>query len=224
MTVPEPGTFAAIVALGGLVALDGTSVAQTMASRPIVAATLAGWVAGAPAAGALMGLILEAFHLTVLPVGAARYPEGGPSAVVAGAAAALVGTAWWTVLSLVVFALLWETVSGATVQRLRQVNSRLAAVAPVDGIAPGSVERRHLLALALDLVRGLLLTVAGLPLALLALHVGEVAADVPAPLLRAGLAGTAAMAVAGSLQLFGRKRRTLFAAGAAGGLLVLLLA
>ena len=71
--------------LGGIAAIDGTTFGQFMVSRPLVSATLGGWMVGAPAQGALIGMVLEIFQLTVLPVGAARYPEGGPAAVAAGA-------------------------------------------------------------------------------------------------------------------------------------------
>ena len=42
------------------------------AERPFPA--LAGAVVGRPMAGAMIGVVLEAFHLSVLPVGAARFP------------------------------------------------------------------------------------------------------------------------------------------------------
>src|SRR5690606_39516372 len=82
--LPAPADALWLLLLGGWMAVDGTSVGQFMVSRPLVAASLAGWIVGDPAAGLTVGVILELFHLAVLPVGAARYPEGGPAAVVAG--------------------------------------------------------------------------------------------------------------------------------------------
>ena len=41
--------------LGSWAALDGTSIGQIMVSRPIVSATLAGWLVGDPATGLLVG-------------------------------------------------------------------------------------------------------------------------------------------------------------------------
>jgi mannose PTS system EIIC component len=64
----------AIMLLGGFVALDATSFPQVMISRPLVAGALTGFVLGDPVAGALVGGLLEVFHLSVLPIGAARYP------------------------------------------------------------------------------------------------------------------------------------------------------
>ncbi|HET7464464.1 MAG TPA: PTS sugar transporter subunit IIC, partial [Longimicrobium sp.] len=64
----------AVTLIGGLVALDGTSVGQFMVSRPFIAAALGGLAVGRPAEGVAAGVVLEARHLAVLPVGAARYP------------------------------------------------------------------------------------------------------------------------------------------------------
>jgi PTS system mannose-specific IIC component len=73
---------------GVLVGIDMTSVAQTMLSRPLVAATVAGVILGDPAGGLMMGVLLELFALEVLPVGAARYPDCGLGAVAAVAVVA----------------------------------------------------------------------------------------------------------------------------------------
>ena len=67
-----PAEVLVLALLGGVLALDGTSLGQFMVSRPLVACVLAGLVAGDPAAGAMAGLVLEALHIAVLPVGAAR--------------------------------------------------------------------------------------------------------------------------------------------------------
>ena len=81
----SPAQTAAAAVLGGLLALDATSVGQLMVSRPFVAAALGGALVGHPAQGMAVGVVLEALHLAVLPVGASRYPEGGPAGVAAGA-------------------------------------------------------------------------------------------------------------------------------------------
>jgi len=73
--------------LGGLLALESTSVGQLMLSRPLVAGTLTGWVMGSAAAGFAVGTILEVYLLVSLPVGASRYPEGGLATVIAAAVA-----------------------------------------------------------------------------------------------------------------------------------------
>jgi mannose/fructose/N-acetylgalactosamine-specific phosphotransferase system component IIC len=79
----------ALLGLGAWVALDAVAVGQFMVSRPLVAATLAGALAGEVWMGALVGAILELLHLAHIPAGGARLPEPGPGAVVAGAVAAL---------------------------------------------------------------------------------------------------------------------------------------
>src|SRR5690606_8090213 len=82
-----PGMNVLPVALwGGMVGLDAASFPQVMISRPLVAATVTGLLAGRPADGLLLGVILEAFALLILPVGAARYPESGTGAVAAAGA------------------------------------------------------------------------------------------------------------------------------------------
>ncbi len=73
---------------GVLVGIDMTSVAQTMLSRPLVAATVAGVILGDPAGGLTMGVLLEFFALEVLPVGAARYPDCGLGSIAAVAVVA----------------------------------------------------------------------------------------------------------------------------------------
>lgn len=78
--------------LGAWTALDAAAVGQFMVGRPLVAATLGGWVAGDPAAGMLAGALLEALHLAQVPAGGARLPDPGPGSVVAGGVAALAGS------------------------------------------------------------------------------------------------------------------------------------
>src|SRR5215218_4811641 len=160
----SPAQTAAATVLGGLLALDGTSVAQLMVSRPFVAATLGGVLAGRPAEGMAVGLVLEALHLAVLPVGASRYPEGGPAAVAAGAVYAAAhappATAQAALLVAVLLALALEWAGGRTVAALRQFNVRFAG-APAEGIAPGALARRHGAPIALDFLRGALLTLLG---------------------------------------------------------------
>lgn len=205
--------------LGGVLALDGTSVGQFMVSRPLVACTLAGWIAGAPALGAVVGVVMEALHVAVLPVGAARYPEGAPAGVAAAAVFARGGGSEALLLVVVLFALAWEWVGSWTVHHLRNLN---VAVAAGDGspVAPGTLERRHLAAVALDFARGALVTAAGL----LLLHALTARMPMGFPVgwgrLAAGLA--AAAAVASSIRLFGKHRLAWFAAGAAAGTVFLL--
>src|SRR6185312_14724616 len=73
--------------LGALLGADVVSFPQAMLSRPIVAATLGGALAGNVAAGLLTGAVLEMVAMETLPVGASRYPEWGSASLVGGAIA-----------------------------------------------------------------------------------------------------------------------------------------
>lgn len=218
--IPDPLTLLLLSLLGGLLALDATSVGQLMLGRPLIAAGLAGMIAGNPAAGIVVGVLMEAIHLAVLPVGAARYPEAGPAAVAAaGAYAGAHVSQQVALLASVVFMLAWGWVGGRSVEWLRRWNVRMAVPAegPVD---LGTVERLHLRATALDFVRGTLVTLGGL---LVLGTLLETLGWIPfrEPWTRPALALSAAAALASSLRLFGRRRMPLFVAGAAAGALLL---
>jgi mannose/fructose/N-acetylgalactosamine-specific phosphotransferase system component IIC len=221
--VVEPLAAPAVIAillLGGWVAVDGTGFGQFMVSRPFVAATLAGWIVGDPRAGAEVGLLLEAFHLSVLPVGAARFPESGPPAVAAGAAYAASEASPAVLVTALVFALAWEWVAGATVRSMRLANVHILGVH--SSAAADSMQRRHLLAVGVDFLRGIVLAGVGLGV-LIALI----------PLTREGwlleVAGTRSVIgvllvglLATSARIFGTRVRLFAAGAAAAGLLVLL--
>jgi PTS system mannose-specific IIC component len=87
---PEPLILAAVLAWGVVVGVDLVSFPQAMLGRPLVAATVAGLLLGSVETGLLIGVLLECFALDVLPVGASRYPDYGPAAVIAVFAAWLV--------------------------------------------------------------------------------------------------------------------------------------
>jgi len=74
--------------LGGVLGLDVVSFPQAMISRPIVACTLGGALAGDAVAGLVCGAALECLAVESLPVGASRYPEWGSASAVAGVLAA----------------------------------------------------------------------------------------------------------------------------------------
>jgi mannose/fructose/N-acetylgalactosamine-specific phosphotransferase system component IIC len=218
----DPGTFLLLSVLGGLVAVDGTSFGQFMVSRPFVAATLAGWIVGAPLEGAAIGVVLEAFHLTVLPVGAARYPEGGPAAVAGGAAYALSDHTPSGLLLSVLAVLLLEWIGGESVRLMRHGNVRLISDNHGRLSSARGLERRHLAAIGVDFLRGMLLFCLG-ALLLFVTHrfiapfwgLGE---DVPRLLIAALVPGLLASAV----RIVGW-RAWFAAAGAIGGVTLLLL-
>jgi mannose PTS system EIIC component len=222
--LPEPGLFILLVLLGGWIGVDSTSAGQFMVSRPVVAATLGGWMAGDPATGALLGLILEALTLTVLPVGAARYPEMGPAAIAAGAVVVRGTVGPPELIAAVLFSLSWAWLAGLSVRHLRKVNIRLMSADVTVAGSPTALERRHLAALTLDFLRGAALVAAGIPLfaALLMLTTAEwTLGDV---VTRTAVWSLVAAGVAATLHLFGERRSALFAVGALCGLLFLALA
>jgi|SRR5688572_23911716 len=217
----------AVGAFGGVVGLDATSFAQTMISRPLVAATLTAAVAGRPGEGLLLGSILELFALVILPVGAARYPESGTAAV-ATTTAYLVATPLLSpavLLLAVLFSLLWEYVCGITVVMTRRFNEKYVHL-ELDAAAPDrTLERRHWIAVFVDFARAFAVTLAGALIGALALRglaeLWSLNATVAPAILSIGIS----CMVGASLPLFGglRERKLAFGLGVVCGLLILLL-
>ncbi len=84
MKLPLLGTLLA----GGLAALDATPVAQTLASQPLVTATLLGLLWGDWATAVAVGTVLQILAASTLPIGA-RTPEDYAIGGVVGAGVAL---------------------------------------------------------------------------------------------------------------------------------------
>ncbi len=196
---------------GGFVGVDATSLLQVMVSRPFVAGTVAGWIAGAPVAGAVIGAVLEVFALNSLPIGAARYPEHGTGAVAAVAAyGSLSGELRGDLLLLaVLFGLAWEQVTGVSVIALRRVNGRFASLGRDAGVTPGLVSRRHLAAMGLDLVRAVAVVLAGWAIGAAAMRLVLPRLDIADATAAGALAVASAALVAASLSLFGSLRERL---------------
>jgi hypothetical protein len=74
--------------IGGLAAVDATPVAQTLASQPLVTATLLGLLWGDWATAVAVGTVLQILAASTLPIGA-RTPEDYAVGGVAGAGVAL---------------------------------------------------------------------------------------------------------------------------------------
>ena len=151
---------------GTLVGLDLVSVPQAMISRPLVAGTVAGALAGDTEAGLRIGVLFELFALDVLPVGAVRYPDYGPATV--GAVALGVGTPWELGLGIsAAFGLILAILGGWSLQVVRRWNaraiqSRAAALAAGESSAIRWLQYGGILR---DALRGFTLTLAGLVLA-----------------------------------------------------------
>jgi mannose/fructose/N-acetylgalactosamine-specific phosphotransferase system component IIC len=217
-----------LLLLGGVVGLDATAFPQVMISRPLVAGTLAGALFGQPAAGALVGGLIEVFSLPILPMGATRYPEAGVAAVAAAtayvhaAAAPLDGAA---LLLALLLALVWERVAGRTTNWLRETHDRYAIVEPLEAPTPALVERRHIAAVALDFARGAIVTGAGTVAGVLLVPAGAAIWGAPPALALAAIVVAACAAVASALSVFGgwQDRRIHFLAGALVGAVLILI-
>ncbi len=218
---PDLLLILALVGLGGLVTIDSTSIGQLMISRPIVAATLGGALVGSPTFGIYIGVVLEAFHLTVLPVGAAKYPESAAPAVVGGGGYALAGGGMAELVTVLVFVLAWEWVSGESVRPLRYLNIRLRPDPADPRFGPGLVQRRHWLAIGLDLLRGMVITGVGLALLLPILRFIRPYYGPADWVAWMAIGAAAAAALAATIRMFGFERLRYFLGGAALGVVVL---
>ncbi len=149
--------------LGAVLGLDTVSFPQAMLSRPLVAATLGGALAGSPTSGLVIGAALELIALETLPFGASRYPEWGSASVLGGALFASVPEhpAGSSAMSIIA-ALTTAWFGGWTMVKHRQLNARWAAHARagLDAGARGAVISLQLKGLTVDLVRGFAVTIA----------------------------------------------------------------
>jgi hypothetical protein len=157
-----------LLVLGAWTALDAAAVGQFMVGRPLVAATLGGWVAGDPAAGMLAGALLEALHLAQVPAGGARLPDPGPGSVVAGGVAALAGAgagagaAGGALALALTLGVGLSLLGGRLVERHRKANADRVAAAwsrghPLGGVLRGALSR--------SAIRGAALVAGGLAVA-----------------------------------------------------------
>ena len=160
MIAPEVLSLLPVALLGALLGLDVVSFPQAMVSRPIVAATLGGALAGDITSGLVAGAVLEMIALEMLPVGASRYPEWGTASVVGGAMAAAFYTLPGAAV-LAIFASIATAWAGSwSMYALRRLNGVWARreLATLEAGRPGAVTVLQLRGLTADLVRGFLLT------------------------------------------------------------------
>jgi PTS system mannose-specific IIC component len=160
-------TVLPLALLGGLVGLDVVSFPQAMWSRPIVAATLGGALAGDPARGLLAGVVLEMLAMEMLPVGASRYPEWGTASVLGGAIAAAAPFSAGELVLGVMVALATAWAGGWSMHALRRLNGvwSMRSRAALEGGDTGVVTTLQLRGLAADFARGAALTAAAALLA-----------------------------------------------------------
>jgi PTS system mannose-specific IIC component len=155
-----------LVLVGALLGLDVVSFPQAMISRPIVAATVGGAIAGSVALGLLVGVVLEMMAMETLPVGASRYPEWATASLVGGAlAATTTGSGHAGVLVLASFAAIATAwVGGWSMYALRRLNGIWAkrALPALEAGTARTVVGLQLRGLGADLVRGALLTLLAL--------------------------------------------------------------
>jgi mannose/fructose/N-acetylgalactosamine-specific phosphotransferase system component IIC len=210
-----------LVALaGGVLALDATSVGQFMISRPLVVGAVAGWILGDPVQGLFLGALLELYLLVSFPVGGARFPEGATATVVAVGSAAGVPSVGAVPIAIAA-GLVWGHFGGWTITGLRRLNGHLIAESDRAFVDSRFVVLSHLSALLLDFVRGFLITIVGVLAGRTAVIMGAPAWPLSARdsigLLLVGAAVSCGILLR-SLGGF-RRRKVLFAAGLALGLL-----
>jgi mannose/fructose/N-acetylgalactosamine-specific phosphotransferase system component IIC len=166
--IPTLPTVILLLLWGTLVAVDLVSVPQGMISRPLVVGAVAGWLVGDVEAGLRVGVILEFFALDVLPVGAVRYPDYGPATVAAAVLAA--GQPWENGLGLsVAFGLVLALAGGWSLQVVRRWNARAIQqrAAALSAGESSAIRRLQYGGLLRDVLRGFMLTLIGIALAVI---------------------------------------------------------
>lgn len=220
--------------LAGLVAmltgLDRVALIQFMISRPLVAATLTGWVLGNPLVGMEIGMLLELLWLGRLPVGAAIPPDDTQVAVGATVLALSIGHLLnlngmpLVILSVLIAIPLGKF--GQVFDRLaRHVNGRLA-ISGYNALMTGNIsgfERYHLFGLVS-------FALASLATAIVIVLLGSVVLYSVTPLLidavrEAGLSLQYSLILVGAASLLGtinvNRSLSLFCAAFTGTMLVL---
>jgi mannose/fructose/N-acetylgalactosamine-specific phosphotransferase system component IIC len=208
MSEVTPHVALLLVVWGTVVGLDLVSVPQAMLARPIVAGSVAGWLAGDLEAGLRVGVLLELFALDVLPIGAVRYPDYGPATVIGAALAA--GAPWELGLGLSAgLALLVAVLGGWTLQLVRRINARAiqrraAALAAGES---GAIRRLQYGGLARDALRGAGLTVLGLAAAWVLARWGRVDRETAVGLTLVAVGTALSAAASGAVRSAGRGAR-----------------
>lgn len=222
--LPLPVLGILLLAWGTVVGLDLVSVPQGLLSRPLVSASIAGWLVGDLEAGLRVGAVLELFALDVLPVGASRYPEYGPAAVGAALAAAslppLIGIGVGVLLGLVVAIL-----AGWSLGWLRHANARHVhrLATEVNGGSVQAIRKLQWAGLGRDLLRSAGMTLVAMALAYGSFLLGPLVWQFPTLVTEALIGVGLAAALSGAMRTAGRGRRLAWmGVGVAVGLVVAL--
>jgi PTS system mannose-specific IIC component len=200
----EPVVIATLLVWGTIVGVDLVSFPQAMLNRPIVAASVAGFLIGDLEAGLRIGMLLECFALDVIPIGATRYPDYGPASVVATAVGSFAGWQDPTGLGVMV-GLLLALAGGRAMELVRRLNGRLARVA-APALASGDpavLARLQRTGLVADALRSLLITATGLTLAWLVLPWLGALGDAGRALRLVAVAGALVAAITGAARRAG---------------------
>lgn len=162
--MPELLSLLPVAIAGAVLGLDVVSFPQAMISRPIVAGTLGGALAGDITSGLVAGAVLEMIALEMLPVGASRYPEWGTASVVGGAMAAAFYTVPGAAVVAIFVSIATAWAGGWSMHGLRRLNGMWVRRerAMLEAGRPGTVTGLQLRGLTADLARGFLLTLIAL--------------------------------------------------------------
>jgi mannose PTS system EIIC component len=76
--------------VGGILSLDRFQICQVMVSRPLVSASIVGWVLGDLSAGLASGILFETLWLRTPPIGGYVPPDGTLASIATAAVAAIV--------------------------------------------------------------------------------------------------------------------------------------
>ena len=155
-----PDLLIPLLLWGMAAGLDLVSFPQGLLNRPLVAAGVAGLLMGDPALGLAIGMVLELFALDVLPIGASRYPDYGPAAVVAVASA----SGLETLGPAVIVGLLVAQLGGVGMELVRRRNGQLATrhALALDAGDAGTIAHLQRAGLTADLLRAAVVTGLGL--------------------------------------------------------------
>ena len=225
MTELSAEIIIALVLWGTLVGLDLVSVPQAMISRPLVAGTVAGWLAGDVQTGLRIGVLFELFALDVLPVGAVRYPDYGPATIAAVALGA--GSPWQLGLGIsIAFGLILALLGGWSLQLVRRANARAIQrrAAALSAGESNAIRRLQYGGLLRDAARGFTLTLLGVAVAVAIKQNVHLDDQTYLGLTLVAIGSALAAAANGAFRSSGRSARSKWlAAGAGTGVLLAVL-